>query len=140
MATQQVKLGDLGEIVYQLCFGGELSNNRFDSEKDLTDDTGANVEIKTQRRFIKANCFTVNKSNTTNLRKCLSVEKLIFVEYDTTDMISIYECTDRNYFTIFTYQNKSMACFPIENMTLLRKIKNHKLANLMRECSSSKAL
>ena len=137
--TNQQMVGDLGEIVFQACFGGIMSDDQFDSTKDLVLD-GKTVEIKTQCRYKNIDAFTVNKAHSTNLRKCLTVDRLIFVEYDSTNEITFFECTDREYFTVKTASGKMMACFPIDKMVVLKKLKNSKLANLFRCYSSSKAI
>ena len=137
--TNQQIVGDLGEIIFQACFGGIMSDNQFDSTKDLMLDDKT-VEIKTQCRYKNISAFTVNKAHSTNLRKCLSVDRLIFIEYDTTNEIKIFECVDRDYFTVKTASGKVMACFPIDKMILLKTINNSKLANLFRCYSSSKAV
>jgi hypothetical protein len=137
--SDQEALGTLGELYYQAVFGGTLSSNKYDSEKDLTEDGGMKVEIKTQSRHPNGS-FTVNKAHQTNLRKCLTVDKLIFVEYSLSDTITIWECTDRAYFSTTTSDGRNMACFPIEKMKVLKKIKQPKLAELMRNFSNSRTL
>ena len=137
--SNQEALGTLGELYYQAVFGGTLSLNKYDSEKDLTEEGGIQVEIKTQSRHPNGS-FTVNKAHQTNLRKCISVDKLIFVEYSLSDHINIWECTDRSYFSTTTSDGRNMACFPVEKMKLLKKIKQPKLAELMRNFSNSKTL
>ena len=137
--SNQEALGTLGELYYQAVFGGTLSSYKYDSDKDLTEDNGTQVEIKTQSRHPNGS-FTVNKAHQTNLRKCLSVDKLIFVEYNLSDTIIIWECVDREYFSTTTKDGRNMACFPIDNMKVLKKIKQPKLAELMRNFSNSRTL
>lgn len=137
--TNQEILGDLGEIFYQSRFGGTLSNYKYDSEKDLVDVNGDEVEIKTQSRHPNGS-FTVNVKHTTNLRKCLNVKKLVFVEYSNSDTIIVHECTNRKYYTTTTRDGRTMACFDIEEMTIIDKVALPKLAKLMRYHSSSKTL
>ena len=137
--TNQEALGTIGELYYQAIFGGELSNYKFDSEKDLTESNGTRVEIKTQNRHPNGS-FTRNTAYKTNLKKCLEIDKLIFIEYSLSDIITIYECTDRNFFTTTTRDGRTMACFPIDQMEVIKKIKHPKLAELMRNFSTSKAL
>jgi hypothetical protein len=72
--TNQEKLGTIGEIYYQAIFGGLLSEYKYDGEKDLIQEDGTQVEIKTQSRLRGSNAFTVNKANKNNLNKCLYVD------------------------------------------------------------------
>lgn len=137
--SNQEALGTLGELYYQAVFGGTLSSYKYDSDKDLTEENGTQVEIKTQSRHPNGS-FTVNKAHQTNLRKCLSVDKLIFVEYSLSDTIVIWECVDREYFSTTTADGRNMACFPIDKMKVLKKIKQPKLAELMRNFSNSRTL
>ena len=134
--TNQEALGTLGELYYQAVFGGTLSSYKYDSDKDLTEEDGTTVEIKTQSRHPNGS-FTANKAHQTNLRKCLTVDKLIFVEYSLSDTITIWECVDREYFTTTTSDGRVMACWPIDKMKVLKKIKQPKLAELMRNFSKS---
>lgn len=137
--TDQEILGDIGEIWYHAHFGGTPSTDKYDSDKDHTDEDGAEVEIKTQSRH-PYQCFTVNTSNKNQLRKCLDVDKLIFIEYSLSDTIIVYECVDRTYYVTTTSDGRRMACWPIEDMIVVTKCKNKKLANLMRNFSKSKTL
>lgn len=137
--SNQEALGTLGELYYQAMFGGTLSNYKYDSDKDLTEESGRQVEIKTQSRHPNQS-FTVNKLHTTNLRKCLTVDKLIFIEYSLSDIIIFYECIDREYFSTVTADGRVMACFPIDKMNIILKVKQPKLAELMRNFSNSKTL
>lgn len=137
--TNQEILGDLGEILYQSRFGGTLSDYKYDSEKDLTHDNGDEVEIKTQSRHPNGS-FTVNTKHTTNLKKCLTVKKLVFVEYSLSDTLIIHECVNRKYYTTTTRDGRKMACFDIAEMKIIDKISLPKLAKLMRHHSSSQTL
>jgi hypothetical protein len=141
--SDEVKLGTLGEIYYQALFGGLLSEDTFDEEKDLTQSDGKTVEIKTQSRYRHSNAFTVSKRSA-NLKKCLYVDRLIFIEYSLSDTINIWECVDRR--SVFTASMEDvngiriMACWPVDKMLLLKKTKHPKLAEMMREFSKSKTL
>lgn len=139
--TNQEVLGTIGEIYYQALFGGFLSNDKFDSEKDLVQADNKTVEIKVQSRFRGLNAFTLNKKHKTNLNKCLIVDRLIFIEYSLSDTIIVYECTDRrSVFGTTTDDGRSMACWPIDQMQVLKKVKHPKLAEIMRNFSTSKTL
>ena len=139
--TNQEKLGTIGEIYYQAIFGGLLSDYKFDGEKDLIQEDGTYVEIKTQSRLRGSNAFTINKSNDKNLKKCLYVDRLIFIEYSLSDTIIIYECTNRrSVFSMTMDDDRHMACWPIDEMQILKKVKHPKLAEIMREFSNSETL
>lgn len=143
--TDEEKLGTLGEIYYQALFGGLLAEDKYDGEKDLIQTDGKRVEIKTQCRFRFADAFTVNKAHKNNLKKCLYVDRLIFIEYSLSEYILIWECTDRRSVYTTTVNNidgtqRVMACWPIEKMTLLMKVKHPKLAQMMREYTKSQSL
>lgn len=139
--TNQETLGTIGEIYYQAIFGGLLSNYKYDSDKDLIQPNGLQVEIKTQSRLRGSNAFTVNKANENNLKKCLYVDRLIFIEYSLSDIIIIYECTNRrSVFGMLTDDGRNMACWPIDKMQILKKVKHPKLAEIMRNFSNSETL
>lgn len=139
--TNQEILGTIGEIYYQALFGGLLSDYKFDNEKDLVQTDGKSVEIKVQSRYRHSNAFTVNKANKTNLNKCLYVDRLIFIEYSLSDIINVWECTDRkSIFSSTMNDGRIMACWPIDKMVLLKKVKHPKLAEMMRNFSKSETL
>jgi hypothetical protein len=137
--TDSEILGDIGEVWYHAHFGGTPSTDKYDSVKDHTDEDGTQVEIKTQSRH-PYGCFTVNTAYKNQLKKCLEVDKLIFIEYSLSDTIIVYECVDRTYHTTITSKGLRMACWPIEDMVIITKCKNKKLAALMRNFSSSKTM
>jgi hypothetical protein len=140
MKPQEI-LGTIGEIYYQAIFGGLLSEYKYDGDKDLVQTDGVHVEIKTQSRLRGSNAFTVNKSNENNLKKCLHVDRLIFIEYSLSDIIIIYECVNRrSVFSTHTSDGRNMACWPIDQMQVLKKVKHPKLAEIMRNFSKSKTL
>jgi hypothetical protein len=139
--SSQVILGTIGEIYYQALFGGFLSYDKYDSEKDLVQADGRTVELKVQSRFRGHNAFAVNSANETNLAKCLIVDRLIFIEYSLSDIIIIYDCVDRrSVFTSTTEDGRRMKCWPIDQMEILKKVRHPKLAEIMRNFSNSKTL
>lgn len=141
MLTRQEVLGTIGEIYYQALFGGLLSEYKYDGEKDLVQADGKNVEIKVQSRYRHSDAFTVNKANANNLKKCLYVDRLIFIEYSLSDTILIWDCVDRRSVFSATMDDKRvMACWPIEKMVLLKRVKHPKLAEIMRNFSKSETL
>ena len=141
--TNKEKLGKLGEDLVASILGGSLSENKYDTVKDMTA-LGKNIEVKTQNRHPNGS-FTVNAQHQTNLKKCLSVDRLIFVEYDATSDIKIFECLDREGYnmvstrpTSYEPQGRVMVCWPISKMTHLSTVNNPVLAQRMRELSGSK--
>jgi hypothetical protein len=139
--TNEEKLGTIGEIYYQAVFGGLLSEYKYDGQKDLIQEDGLHVEIKTQSRLRGSDAFTVKKTDVNNLKKCLYVDRLIFIEYSLSDIIIIYECTNRrSVFSMTMNDDRLMACWPIDEMQILKKIKHPKLAAIMREFSKSETL
>ena len=90
------RIGEIGESIVQELLGGTLSEDRHDMVKDLTLEDGTEVEVKTQARWVKENAFTISPG-TNNLKKCLAVDRLIFVEYGLGDSILVWEDNLRNY-------------------------------------------
>lgn len=130
-------LGKLGEDLVASLEHAILSENKFDTVKDMIDSTGKNIEVKTQNRYKGKNLFSINTKSPTNIKKCLTVDRLLFVEYDETDIIKIYECVDKNsgyYYT--TKSNIEMFGWPINKMKLLHYYQNKNLAEKMRKLSN----
>ena len=141
--TNKEKLGKIGETLVSKLLNATLSENKYDTVKDMVELDGTNVEVKTQNRHPRG-FFTINVEHKTNMNKCLTVDRLIFVEYDSTNTIKIFECTDRSYEFIQTKptlrepMGRIMAGFPISKMTLLKSIDDSNLASEMRSLSGSK--
>lgn len=127
------KLGALGEDLFCLLEKCTQSIDPYDSEKDAVDANGKTVEIKTQARYSYKNMFTI-RAKTTNLNKCMKVDRLIFIEFDNTDTIGVFECIDRSKFVKYTTSNGTqMVGWSInDNMSQLHSIKDKKLAEWMR--------
>lgn len=140
MKDQEI-LGDIGEVWYHAHFGGTPSTDKYDGTKDLVGSDGTTtIEIKTQSRH-PYGCFTLDTAQKNQLKKCLEVDKLIFIEYSLSDTIIVYECINRRgCYTTMTEDNRRMACWPIEDMVVITKCKNKKLAALMRNFSKSQTL
>jgi hypothetical protein len=139
MTTNKEKLGELGEKLIEEYLKATRSKNRYDMEKDMiVNATQIKVEVKTQRRDIYRSMFTVNTMHKNQVEKCVSVDKLIFVEYDETDDIKIWECTDRKYQIYRTSDDRIMAGWPINKMQLLDTITDKELASKMRSFSQSR--
>lgn len=141
--NKHVQLGLLGEALVAEHFGVPINENLFDTEKDLVVD-GKTVEVKTQNRHPTKSLLTiaapVGSLGLNNFAKCFHVDSLIFVEYDSSDTIRIWECVDRmKYETYITKAGKAMIGFPIERMSLLASYNRPQLASQMRSLSSSSA-
>ena len=137
--TSRRKLGALGEDLFCLLENCTQSTDPFDSVKDAVDANGKNVEIKTQARYASKNLFTIRADKATNLNKCMTVDRLIFIEFDQTDTIGVFECVDREDYKKYTTANGTqMLGWPIDKMTQLHSIKDKKLAEWMRSLSTSK--
>ena len=140
--NNQHKLGKLGESIVIHHFGGFLSVDMYDMDKDLTLPNGDNVEVKTQNRYRTENAFTVplpyKGKHANQIVKCLKVERLFFVEYTIpkSDLIRVWECTNRNYRTIFTMHGQK-AAFDIDQMTLLEEFHNSKVSDEMYRLSQA---
>ena len=141
--TNEEKLGKLGEDLVASLEDATLSEYKYDSTKDMTQKDGTKIEVKTQNRHPNGS-FTVNAMHVTNLNKCLSVDRLIFVEYDATEYIKVYECTDRKYRLVNTKptryepEGRIMVCWPINKMKVLAEVHNPELAAEMRSLSNSR--
>lgn len=143
--TDKVTLGKLGEALFIKLFGGVQSDDEYDRIKDVVLD-GRNVEIKVQNRHISKNMFTIRDAYYSNGRclgvdniiKCFNVDRLIFIEYDSSDTIKIWECPRTRTYTRFTTQsNTSMIGFHIGQMTLLRELLDSAFASECRVLTQS---
>lgn len=134
--TPQRELGDLGEDLVIKLFGGVKSSNIWDSEKDLTIQ-GQSIEVKTQVRWRSKGWFTVSLGHT-NLIKCQNVDHLLFVEYDNTDIIKVWECFNRTPTEFKTRSGRCGWAWNIGEMRLLAATNNPQLAQKMRSLSKSK--
>ena len=80
----------------------------------------------------------IQTPHSTNLRKCMNVDRLIFIEYSAGPEILIWECIDRHSaYTVCTASGREMVCWPIDRMQLLRAENNPKLAELLRHFSNT---
>ena len=133
------KLGDIGERLIAELFGGTLSEDKYDSMKDMILDVShESVEVKTQRRDIYRNILTVRANQ---LIKCLSVDRLFFVEYDDTNYIKIFECTKRDAYIRFTTKDgRDMIGWNPIDMKKLFNVEDEMMANKMRTLSQSRSL
>jgi len=130
------QIGAIGESIVQNLLGGTLSEDKYDMDKDLTLDDGTQVEIKTQNRWVKDNSFSLNTLHFNQLPKCVSVDRLIWVEYGANNYINIYEDTKREY-TIKKAGYRDAAAFPIAGMTLLARLHLPEEAEQLRQLSGA---
>ena len=131
------KLGKLGEELVAKLLDLTLSEDKYDMKKDGVTSDGTYVEIKTQNRHPRG-YFTVRRDYSNQLKKCKSVDRLIFVEYDSTNDIKIWECHDRNHIEYDTKSGLPMAGWHIKDMELLHIHNDPELANKMKKLSSAK--
>lgn len=136
--TNQKKLGDLGEHLVAKLENAILSESYYDSTKDMTDSNGKKIEVKTQNRHPYKQCFSIKASGITNVHKCLTVNRLIFVEYDKSDFIKVWECKDRNSNFEYIANEKKMIGWPISKMKLIHTIEDKNLSSQMRSLSNAK--
>jgi hypothetical protein len=137
--TNKEKLGKLGEELVAKLFNGTLSSNKYDMKKDLVlNESNTNVEVKTQNRDKYRNMFTVNIMHKNQVQKCVSVDRLFFVEYDTSENIKIWECLDRTYKIFETRDGRLMAGWDINKMKILADFRDEELTKEMKSFSQSR--
>jgi hypothetical protein len=143
-----VELGELGEEILLIYLSGKtndikLSTDPYDSSRDILF-RDKSIEVKTQVRNLTGNLLTTERRQT-NLKKCMTVDMLIFVEFDQTKYISIWSPIDREHYTDYTldcgtrmrgwYINKNEIG---PGCHLLAKLECPQLASRMRALSPSK--
>lgn len=143
--NDKVTMGKLGEQLFLQLFGGVQSADEYDKIKDVVLD-GRNVEIKAQNRHPTKAVFAIRDAyikngsivGVDNIIKCFNVDRLIFVEYDYTNKIKLWECPQpRQYVRYITSKQLAMIGFPISQMTLLAEHEDVSLANQFRSLSQS---
>jgi hypothetical protein len=136
---KKVTLGDYGEQLASEALNATRSNDWYDMKKDMTlNESLEEAEVKTQNRHKFRNEFTVNIMYKNQVEKCTKVKRLFFVEYDETDSIKIWECTDRKYNIFSTRDGRLMAGWPINKMTLIKELIDKDKASYMRSLSQSR--
>lgn len=137
--TDREKLGALGEQLVAKLENAILSENKYDSEKDMIDPLGKKIEVKTQNRHPYKKCFSISANGITNVRKCMTVDRLIFVEYDKSPLIKVWECVENktSSFNYVTSNNKTMYGWHINKMKLIHKVEDKELSDKMRGLSNS---
>lgn len=139
MNSNKHRLGDIGEKIAARLENAIASTDRYDTVKDLIDGQGKLIEVKTQNRHPSMGVFSIGADKQTNREKCMNVDRLIFVEYDSSPEIKIWECGPRqNFIRYRTNSMKNMIGWPISEMTLLHTVNSPDLASRMRDLSQSK--
>ena len=136
MQTNIERNGERGENIVARILNAIRSMNKYDSTKDMTEPDGTLVEVKTQVPWYLKGAFTVDMSKVTNFRKCMAVDRLIFVEIPLSgDIIRIYECIHRAKGMEFERtrgDNRRMWGWFIKDMVLLHTENNPTLAASLR--------
>jgi hypothetical protein len=135
--TNESKLGLLGELIIQEYFGGEMSDNVWDHEKDLIIE-GEGVEIKTQARWKLKNAFTIPYS-TTQYNKCKNVPHLVFVEPGKNKEIRIYEDLrmQRDFNTTTDTYGRKRYTVNVNNTTLVHTLQEPEIWDLIMKYSGT---
>ena len=141
--TNREIMGRLGEEALAAKYNFTLSDDKYDMEKDAIDESGNRVEIKTQNRH-PAGYFTVNLANVNQLKKCVEVDRLLFLEYDNSDTLKVWECPKndkaRRAKTIRTRDGRAMAGFPIDEMEMIEEMQDKELSRMFKQLSQSKVI
>jgi hypothetical protein len=135
--SNEKRLGDIGEKIVAHLTNSILSENYWDSEKDMTGrEDKKKKEVKTQVRHVSRGEMTVNENQE---EKCTKrCDELYFVEYDNTDLIYVYLCEDRHNFSRFTTsKGEKRIGWKIDKMKVIKVIRNADLAKKMRSLSKS---
>ena len=141
--TNAERLGKIGEMLVATYMNGTLSEDKYDSNKDMTINDNQTLEVKTQNRYTEMDAFTVNaptgKLGIANLIKCFNADHLIFVEYDYSNDIKIWSAptTNKKYTLFTTSKGCDRIAFPVSQMQLLYTHHDPKLASEMRSLSQS---
>ena len=136
--TNKHRLGDIGEKIVAHLENAIVSTDRYDIVKDLIDSQGKLIEVKTQNRHPGMDVFSIGADKQTNREKCMNVDRLIFVEYDSSPEIKVWECGPRQNFVRYrTNSMKNMIGWLISEMTLIHTVNSPDLASKMRSLSQS---
>ena len=144
--SNKVTMGKLGEKLFLDLFGGVQSSDEYDKIKDITLD-GRHVEVKTQNRHPTKAMFSIQDAKIyngsiigiDNVIKCFNVDRLIFVEYDHSNTIKIWECPRPRLYERYVAKSNGLGMigFPISQMDLLHEHKDAQLANTFKSLSQS---
>ncbi len=128
-------VGDIGEAIIKHHFSANLSENYYDNVKDGYDFFGKSFEVKTQARMHYDHTLSCALSQS---KKCLNIDRLIFVEYDDTSYIKIWEVINKNNYVRYTTNSglRKMKWY-IKEMISLAVIYNVNVANTLRKYSNA---
>lgn len=116
--THKQKLGRIGELVVANIFGCSISADSFDTEKDMLTKSGRTVEVKTQCRWLKEQAFVIDDTATNkNIKKCLEVDALIFVEPGIGQKIRVFLDNERKH-VVMRPRGEDAYIFHISGMQL----------------------
>ena len=80
-SNNNAKLGLLGELLVKYIIGGTLSDDLYDSEKDLILEDGSTAEVKVATYFQKTGEFFIkDNASQTTIQKLTSVDHVYFIE------------------------------------------------------------
>jgi hypothetical protein len=139
MLTRKELIGEIGENIVKDVLGGTLSENKYDSAKDLVLNDGTFIEIKTQPRWQKHQCFTLDGYNETNLKKCQNVDRLIFVEPTLQGKILLFEAPEksqRKFNIIYAGRNKRF-CLDVNTCKIIHVYEDKELNDLLISLSNT---
>ena len=139
----------VGEVLRSIGFDVVYSDDPYDRNKDMTVN-GSTVEIKTQVPFYSEKAFSISAKQ---LRKCNSVDYVVFVAVPSMSMTSIGRgnSIDGNIYTVdpqvakwrsrTTNDGRLMYLMDINQpgVTLCHKITNQKILNSLTNLTVSKA-
>lgn len=141
----KTRLGEKGELEIAAFLGATRTSDWYDPIKDMISIEGKTIEVKCQSRLYYNDTFTIRADKQTNLRKCLDVDRLIFLEYGIDpgrqnfyDWIRYYEVVDRHDFSIFTNSAGIMLGWRAASMSLLHEYYDPVVAAEYRKLSSTK--
>jgi hypothetical protein len=143
--TNRQKMGQLGEKLFIKLFGGEQSSDLYDRQKDVIL-YQQYIEIKTQSMHPTKQMFSITDAETNdngdiigvdNIIKCFNVERLIFIQYDHSSILTLWECPQpRIYERYTTSKGKKMIGFPVSQMQMLCEHDDYTLTSQIRSLSN----
>lgn len=112
----------------------ELSENRFDDQKDIIADDET-IEVKTFLRFFKYNGFLLEESQ---WRKIDGVDRFFIVELPwPTDEIRVWEVVEKSSYKKIKLYERLHRCYSVLDTSLLWSFTDPVLAKTMRDLSPS---
>lgn len=134
------EIGSIGEnVVFDLLSVKHevvMSEDKFDSIKDMLADFET-VEVKTSVPIKIYNAFCVGSSQ---IVKCMNVDRLFFVEIGKGDGINVYEAPKPRRPQRREYNNDICYFFKLTDLNLYDTVQNKNIAKRLRVLSPSKYL